>query len=77
MLIEQSGGATGWPQSPGSVFQAHLHVTHFSFWEKESKKWIIDFFFSPVPKHSDKAWCADFNHLQLEQLKLTQLSSEA
>lgn len=45
MLIEQSGGATGWPQSPGSVFQAHLHVTHFSFWEKESKKLIIDFFF--------------------------------
>lgn len=44
MPIEQNGGATGWPQSPGSVFQAHLHVTHFSFWEKESKKWIIDFF---------------------------------
>lgn len=46
MPIEQNGGATGWPQSPGSVFQAHLHVTHFSFWEKESKKLkkIIDFF---------------------------------
>lgn len=46
MPIEQSGGATGWPQSPGRAFQAHLHVTHFSFWEKEGKEWIIDFFFT-------------------------------